>query len=102
MVDASTDDADRERNTGYIITGISFGLVSGPIIGGSLSDRSLLGSIASVETPFHASLALVLFAIVLVLLLFQDVRHERRPFVFRLQEIIENLWKTTRHRWCSG
>ncbi len=98
MVDASTDAADRDRNMGYIITGVSFGLVGGPIIGGILSDRSLLGSIASVETPFYASLGLVLVAIVLVLVFFEDVRHERRPFVFRPQEIVENLWQVTRHK----
>lgn len=97
MVDASTDAADRDRNMGYIITGVSFGLVGGPIIGGILSDQSLLGSIASVEAPFYASLALVLVAMLLVLVFFEDVRVERRPFVFRPREIIENLWQVTQH-----
>ncbi len=97
MVDASTDAADRDRNMGYIITGVSFGLVGGPIIGGILSDQSLLGSIASAEAPFYASLALVLVAMLLVLVFFEDVQAERRPFVFRPQEIFENLWQVTRH-----
>jgi MFS family permease len=36
MIDVSVDDTDRARNMGYIVTGISFGLVGGPIIGGFL------------------------------------------------------------------
>ncbi|MEZ5863458.1 MAG: MFS transporter [Geminicoccaceae bacterium] len=97
MVDASTDAADRDRNMGYIVTGISFGLVGGPIIGGIFSDQGLLGSIASVEAPFYASLVLVIVAMLLVLVFFEDARVERRPFVFRPQEIVENLWQVTRH-----
>lgn len=97
MIDGSTDDADRDRNMGYIVTGVSFGLVGGPIIGGILSDKDLLGGYASYEAPFYGALVLVVIAILLVLTSFHDVRQERRPFVFRPVEIFENLWQVTGH-----
>jgi predicted MFS family arabinose efflux permease len=97
MIDGSTDDADRDRNMGYIVTGVSFGLVGGPIIGGILSDKSLLGRDASYEMPFYGALVLVVIATLLVLAFFRDVRQERRPFAFRPAEIFENLWQVTRH-----
>ena len=97
MIDGSTDAADRDRNMGYIITGVSFGLVGGPIIGGLMSDPELLGRYASYEAPFYGALAIVVIAIVLVLAFLQDVRQERRPFAFRPAEIFENLWQVTAH-----
>ncbi|MEM9635515.1 MAG: MFS transporter [Pseudomonadota bacterium] len=95
MVDGSVDDEDRNRNMGYIITGVSFGLVGGPIIGGFLSDPIILGSVASIKLPFYASFALVAFAIFMVLFFFKDQHDqiaERQPFVFRPAEIFESLW----------
>ncbi|MEO9774246.1 MFS transporter [Roseibium sp.] len=96
MIDGSTDDEDRNRNMGYIITGVSFGLVGGPIIGGVLSDPAILGSMANVKLPFYACFALVAMAIVLVLFGFRDARDdqaEREPFVFRPAEIFELMLK---------
>lgn len=95
MIDGSTDEADRDRNMGFIVTGISFGLVGGPIIGGILSDPDLLGSLASLKLPFYAALALVLIAILLVFVFFSDVRTERTPFVFRPRDITDSLWRVT-------
>lgn len=95
MIDGSTDDADRNRNMGYIITGISFGMVAGPLIGGILSDASIIGPLASVKLPFYAALVLVLIGIVLVTVFFHDVRTDRTPFIFRPLEIFEILWKIT-------
>ncbi|MCV0429161.1 MAG: MFS transporter, partial [Roseibium sp.] len=95
MVDGSVDEEDRNRNMGYIITGVSFGLVGGPIIGGFLSDPIILGSLASIKLPFYASFVLVAIAIFLVLFFFKDQHDkvaEREPFVFRLIEIFESLW----------
>ena len=97
MVDGSVDDADRDRNMGYIVTGVSFGLVGGPIIGGLLSDPELLGGVASLKLPFYGALVLVLIAIGLVIVFFHDVRTERKPFVFRLRDITDSLWKVTQH-----
>ncbi|MCP4330331.1 MAG: MFS transporter [Alphaproteobacteria bacterium] len=95
MIDGSTDDADRDRNMGFIVTGISFGLVGGPIIGGILSDPDLLGSVASLKLPFYAAFVLVLLAIALVIVFFRDIRTERTPFVFRPRDITDSLWRVT-------
>ena len=97
MIDGSTDEADRDRNMGFIVTGISFGLVGGPIIGGVLSDPDLLGGVASLKLPFYGAFTLVLIAIALVLVFFHDIRSERTPFVFRPRDITDSLWRVTQH-----
>jgi predicted MFS family arabinose efflux permease len=97
MIDGSTDAADRDRNMGYIVTGVSFGLVGGPIIGGILSDRSLLGGVANLELPFYGALVMVVVAMGLVGVFFRDIRSERTPFVFRPRDITDSLWRVTRH-----
>ena len=97
MIDGSKDEADRDRNMGFIVTGISFGLVGGPIIGGFLSDPDVLGSWASLKLPFYASFVLVLIAIALVLVYFRDIRTDRTPFVFRPRDITDSLWRVTKH-----
>ncbi|MGI9523718.1 MAG: MFS transporter [Hyphomicrobiaceae bacterium] len=97
MVDGSTDAADRDRNMGFIVTGISFGLVGGPIIGGLLSDPEILGSVASLKLPFYGAFMLVLVAIAMVLVYFRDVRTERTAFVFRPRDIIDSLLRIAEH-----
>jgi len=52
LVDISEDDNEKVRNMGLVIVGVSLGLMAGPLIGGVLSDKTLLGSIASLELPF--------------------------------------------------
>lgn len=95
MIDGSTGEADRDRNMGFIVTGISFGLVGGPIIGGLLSDPDLLGDVASLKLPFYGAFALVLIAIALVIVFFHDIRLQRTPFVFRPRDIADSLWRVT-------
>ncbi len=97
MVDGSTDDADRDRNMGFIVTGISFGLVGGPIIGGLLSDPEVLGGLASLKLPFYGAFVLVLIAIGLVIVYFNDIRSEHTPFVFRPRDLTDSLWRVTEH-----
>jgi DHA1 family tetracycline resistance protein-like MFS transporter len=97
MVDGSLDDADRDRNMGFIVTGVSFGMVAGPIIGGLLSDPGMIGSVASFKLPFYIAFVLVLIAIGLVVVFFQDVRTERTPFVFRPRDITDSFWRVTKH-----
>lgn len=97
MVDGSTDDADRDRNMGFIITGISFGMVGGPIIGALLSDPLVMGSMASFKLPFYFAFATVLVAIFLVITSFHDIRSERTPFVFRPRDVVDSLWQVTAH-----
>ena len=97
IIDSSTDDANRDRNMGYLVTGVSFGLVVGPILGAVLADREFLGKYASFEMPFYGALVLVAVAIGMVLMFFNDIRTEREPFVFRPSEIFESLWRVTKH-----
>ena len=96
IVDASDDDADRDRNMGYLMMGVSAGLVGGPIIAGLLTDKALLGGVASLDMPFYGALVLVVVAIGMVLAFFKDVRTEREPFAFRPAEIFESLWRVTK------
>ncbi len=97
VIDGSTDEADRDRNMGFIVTGISFGLVGGPIIGALLSDPELLGGEASLKLPFYGAFMLVLIAIALVVIFFHDIRKERTRFVFRPRDITDSLWRVTLH-----
>ncbi len=97
MIDGSTDEADRDQNMGYIVTGISAGLVGGPIIGGMLSDPELLGGLASLKLPFYASFVMVLITTIMVIVFFRDIRTERTPFVFRPRDITDSLWRVTEH-----
>lgn len=97
MVDGSVNEVDRDRNMGFIVTGVSFGLVAGPIIGGLLSDSAMLGSLASFQLPFYVAFVLVLIAIGLVIVFFRDVRTERTSFVFRPSDLTESFWRVTKH-----
>lgn len=97
MVDGSTTDAERDRNMGYIITGVSFGLVGGPILGALLSDKALLGSLGTESTPFYGAAVLVVISIFLVLFYFHDIRTERTRFVFRPLDIIDSFAKIPKH-----
>ncbi|MEM1352926.1 MAG: MFS transporter [Pseudomonadota bacterium] len=91
VIDGSTDAAERDRNMGFLIAGISFGLVGGPIIGAVLSDAALLGNWATLKTPFYGAFVLVLIAIFMVMAFFKDVRSDRKPFVFRPRDITDSL-----------
>jgi len=97
IVDASIDEADRDRNMGYLVTGVGFGLVVGPILGGLLADKEFLGGYASFEMPFYGALVLVAIAIGMVLMFFKDIRTEREPFAFRPADIFKDLWRITKH-----
>jgi predicted MFS family arabinose efflux permease len=97
MIDASRDDAEKARNMGIIVVGISAGLVGGPIIGGILSDKSIMGDIASISLPFYCALTLVVLTIVLVQLFFHDVREHREKLRIRPQDIFLALWKLREH-----
>ncbi|MGI9364304.1 MAG: MFS transporter, partial [Rhizobiaceae bacterium] len=91
MIDASKDDAERDRNMGLIVAAISTGLVGGPIIGAILSQPALLGSWATASTPFVGAFVIVAITIVLVVFFFDDIRTERTPFVFRPMDVIDSL-----------
>ena len=91
VIDGSRDPIERDRNMGYLVTGISLGLVGGPIIGGLLSDKQLLGDIASLNLPFYAAFAMTAAAMLLVLVYFRDLKIERARFVFRPRDIVDGF-----------
>ena len=97
MVDASRDDVEKAQNMGLIVAGISAGLVGGPIIGGFLSDKNLLGDIASISLPFYCALILVIITMLLVQLCFHDVREHNQPLSIRPQEVFLALWRVFGH-----
>ncbi len=93
MVDISANDAERTRNMGYLVAALSVGLVTGPIIGGVLSDAEILGSFASLQLPFYVAGALIVLTFVLIVLFFRDSRQQREPFRFEPLEIFLLLWR---------
>jgi len=93
----SATDAEQARNMGYIVAGISAGLVGGPIIGGVLSDKEIVGSLASIALPFYVALALVAITIILILVSFEDVRQEREKYRFEPLEIFTLLLRVFRN-----
>ena len=95
VVDLSHDNAEKVQNLGYTATGMSLGLVIGPIIGGVLSNKALLGNIASLRLPIYAASGLVLFSMGMICLFFQDVRKERVPLRIKPQDIFLLLWQVT-------
>lgn len=72
MIDGSIFDEDWNCNMGYIIIGVSFGLVGGLFIGGFLLDLFLLGCFVSISLLFYVCFVLVVVVIVLVFLFFKD------------------------------
>lgn len=91
MIDASRTDEEKARNMGYIVAGISAGLVGGPIIGGLLSDPAILGSFASIKMPFYGAFVLVLVTIVLVQFTYRDVKTTREKLEIRPLEVFTQL-----------
>jgi DHA1 family tetracycline resistance protein-like MFS transporter len=96
MVDMSRDDAEKTRNVGYVVTGLSLGLVAGPIIGGVFSDKTLLGSVASLGLPIYVASALVVITIGLIVFCFDDARQERVPLRIKPQDIVLLFWQVTK------
>ena len=98
MSDLSTDDTDRARNMGLIVTGLSFGMMAGPVIGGVFSDGDLLGAWASLSLPFWIAIGLVAIAMALVTLFFHETATERAPLRIHPFEIFALLLSATRNR----
>lgn len=92
LVDMSESEQQKTRYMGLVLVAVSVGMVAGPLIGGVLSDRALLGSLASVELPFYAVSVLVIANIVLIIFFFRETQTERPPFRFRPLEVFLTLW----------
>ncbi|MEM7192217.1 MAG: MFS transporter, partial [Pseudomonadota bacterium] len=93
MIDLSATAQDRTRNLGLIVAAASIGLVAGPIIGGVLSDSSLIGEHASLKLPFFVAAGLIAATIALIALFFHDSRQDRQKFTFKPWEIFLVLWR---------
>ncbi|WP_298775335.1 MFS transporter [uncultured Shewanella sp.] len=93
MMDASKNDTEKSRNMGFIVAGISTGLMGGPLIGGLLSDKNLLGSIANIQLPFYVASMLVLLTIFLVLFYYQDIKKPDKPVAFKPFELLTMILK---------
>ncbi len=91
MIDASKNEAEKARNMGLIVAGISAGLMGGPIIGGLLSDKAILGDIASVKLPFYCAVLLVVATIILIQFSFKDIRRTREKLKFDPTEVFTLL-----------
>lgn len=92
LVDMSEDDNEKARNMGLVIVGVSLGLMAGPLIGGVLSDKTLIGSLASLELPFYVACVLVVFNFMLIALTFRNINFERRPVTVKITDVFANLW----------
>lgn len=97
MTDLSRDDADKTRNLGYVVAALSVGLVAGPLIAGLLSDRDLLGPLASLSLPFYVSMGLVAVAFALILFFFEDKLETRAPLRVNPTEVFRLLWQIKAH-----
>lgn len=96
LIDISTSEAQKTRFLGLVLAALSAGLVVGPLLGGFLSDKAVLGPLASVELPFYAVSALVVFNIVLIIAFFHDKRPGKRPIKVRPVEVFLTLYQAAR------
>ncbi len=92
LVDISANEDEKTRNMGFVLVAESIGLVIGPILGGVLSDPSVLGSIASIELPFYAAALLVIVNIALILVFFENRHDQTRPITIKLTDVFLTLY----------
>ncbi|MEM7026279.1 MAG: MFS transporter, partial [Pseudomonadota bacterium] len=93
LVDLSRNDEERTRNMGRVVAAMALGLVAGPLMAGVLSDRDVLGWLATLQLPFIVAGGLVLLTLIMVMLFYRDTRTERRKIDFGLNEVFLNLWR---------
>ena len=93
LIDISESDQQKTRYMGLILLAVSVGLVAGPLIGGLLSDKAVLGRYASVELPFYCVAGMVLISLTLIIMFFHNTRTERQPFEFKPLEVFLTLWE---------
>jgi len=96
LIDISESEAQRTRYMGLILVAVSAGLVAGPLIGGLLSDKAVLGRDASVELPFYFVSGLIVFSLNLIFFFFHNQRTEREPFAFKPLDVFLTLWSAAK------
>lgn len=95
LVDMSRNEGEKTRFMSFVVVAFSAGLVGGPVIGGLLSDPSVLGDLASVVLPFYVAAGLVLLNAALIVVFFHDTDVERQPFRFRPVEAFLMLYQVS-------
>lgn len=97
LVDMSANDEEKGKNMGLVVVGMSLGLMAGPLLGGLLSDKALLGSAASMELPFMVAALLVIFNILLLTFTYHNVNFTRKTITIRITDVFSNLWAIRKH-----
>ncbi|MEM7172655.1 MAG: MFS transporter [Pseudomonadota bacterium] len=98
LVDMSENDQQKTRFMGLVLAALSLGLVAGPLIGGVLSDKALIGDLASVELPFYFVSLLVVLNILLIWFCFHNRSCEKEAFRFKPWEAFLTLYQAARHK----
>ncbi|MCP3940126.1 MAG: TCR/Tet family MFS transporter [Desulfobacteraceae bacterium] len=101
LMDMGTDDKAKAKakaqNMGLVMVGTSLGLMLGPMLGGVLSDKAIIGTIASLELPFYVACVLIIFNFLLILFTFTNVNFKRRPVTIGVTDVFINLWAIRKH-----
>ena len=97
LIDISTGEEEKSKNLGMIVAASALGLLGGPLISGFLSDRDLLGSLASLELPFYVAIGLVLINMALIIWSFSEPGFKKRKIDFGLSDVFLNLLKVRTH-----
>jgi predicted MFS family arabinose efflux permease len=97
MTDLSRSDAEKTKNLGYCVSALSIGLITGPIVAGLLSSKSVLGDSAFLALPFYVAMVLVLISIVLIVFFFDDKLETRASLWVMPIEVFRLLWQITQN-----
>jgi len=97
LVDLSGDEQEKARSMGFAVAAGAIGLIVGPVIVGLLSDKSLLGSFASLKLPLFVAALLVLINIGLIQRYFRETLKKRRKIDFGVSEVFLLLWRIVKH-----
>ncbi|MCP4089601.1 MAG: MFS transporter [Gammaproteobacteria bacterium] len=91
LVDMSADDNEKGKNLGLVVVGMSLGLMAGPMLGGLLSDKDIVGAAASMELPFIVAGSLIILNILLITFTYHNVNFIRQHINIRVTDVFTNL-----------
>jgi DHA1 family tetracycline resistance protein-like MFS transporter len=95
IVDLSTPET-KARNIGFILLACSLGFMLGPVIGGILSEQSLV-SWFSFTTPFYFAAIISLLNAILLWFFFQETFHRSDKVKIKLYRAVEVLGSAFKH-----
>ncbi len=96
LIDISRDEQEKTHNMGLIVAAAALGLMGGPLMTGVLTDKTLLGSYASLELPFYGAIILVMLNIALIVWGYKEENPQRRKIDFGISEVFLSLWRVFR------